>query len=208
MTFPVFSALRTAGIISVFSLVPLAAIAGGKMDGRTGPATFTGHDLDHAMTDMNDFLKERYIHDDMLAGLDVAPQADFQTVAVAVSTAPFERTAPELGSFGHLIGDGGSLDLQLASFNEEVLGRGDDLFVRIARSEAGKVPGFGTVAADVFTGPTFGGMIHDDPTLDGEMAALSIGMRAFDIREQDLTRAVPQVDGTSFDRYVESLRLF
>ena len=153
----------------------------GAMDGRTGPETMTGDQLDIALMHLNDHLQAHYAQQDMLAQLDAVPAQDFVTVAVASASTPLDQVTPEQGAFGYEIGDGASLMLHLASFNEERVTRGDDLFIRIARAETGKLPGFDAIARDNFAG--FGtGPIMNDPTLDAGMAALHKGLREFEER--------------------------
>ncbi len=160
------------------------------------------------MTDLNDYLQAKYAQEEMLANLDAAPQSDFVTIAAAVSTAPMDAPSSEAGAFGWQITGGNSLDLHLAAFNEEVLGRGDDLFIRIAKVETGKAIDFRDVASDVYAGQAFDGRIMNDPTLEAELKALHRGLAEFEARAERLGQAVPAVTDDSFDRYIESLRLF
>ncbi len=191
------------------ALAPAAGIAGGMIDGRTGPTTITGHDIDHAMEALSGFVAAKYAESDLLDRLETAPSADFRTVAVATATVPFERAEPAASSFGWPISGDKSLDVQLASFQEDVMGRGEDLFVRIAMVEAGKLQDFAAIASDVYGGTdSFEGRVMDDPTLDGEMAALAVGLQRFDNRDALLTRSVPAVSTTSFDVYARSLALY
>ncbi len=197
------------GIAATLTAAPLHATAQGMLsDGWTGPVEMTGHTLDHAMTALNEFVMAKQVQSDMMATLDAAPGGDFAEIAVASAITPFERAAPERTEFGWPIDGGKTLDAHLVAFNDDLAERGDDLFLRIARAEADKSLDFGMVAADVTRSPSDAGRIYDDVTLDGEMLALRDGMREFDDRLARLSRSVPEVTGTSFERYVESLALF
>lgn len=200
MNFPGF-------VFSTFIMTAVAGSALAQMDGRTGPATMTGAQLDIALGHLNDHLQARYAQDDILAGLSTPPDADFVTVAAAATTTPMAKRVAISGSFGPEISDNASLMAHLISFNAERTSRGDDLFLRIARAEAGKLPGFESIASDVFASAPVGG-IMDDPTLERELRQLNANLQAFDERAERLGAAVPAIDDRSFDRYTDALRLF
>ncbi|MCA0042745.1 hypothetical protein [Celeribacter litoreus] len=188
---------------------PIGATAQGVLtDGWTGPVAMDGHTLDHAMAALNEFVATKQAQSDMMASLHEAPSGDFAEVALASARTPLDRSEFELNSFGWPISGGMSLDQHLVAFNEDMSERGDSLFLKIARAEADTNLDFGTVASDVHLGAIDGGRIYDDVTLDQEMISLREGMREFDDRLSRLSRSVPDVTGTSFDRYVESLALF
>lgn len=203
-----FSAVSLCALCASLAAAPSILNADGRDAGRHGPIVFRGADLDSAMVSLSDFIRRHDAQYEMLAQLDAVPSQDFRTVASAVATTPFDRDRPDSLEFGWAVTDGASLDLHLAAFNDEVLGRGDDLFIRIATAEAAKTMDFGTVASDVYSGLSVNGRVRDDPTLDNEMQALASGMRQFEDRSTQISRAVPATTDTSFDRYVESLRLF
>ena len=129
--------------------------------------------------------------DDIFASLHADPPGqEFVAVASAVSHVPEFRAADTRKGFGPEITGGSSLDLHLASFNEEVIGRDDPVFMRIARAAGGTSIDFAEVGAvppvpgDALV---FGPAVHDDATLNGQMFALedSDG-RAFDRRERGI----------------------
>ena len=202
----IISSLTILG--ALVALAPAASLAGGWSDGRTGPVEITGHAIDDAMTALNDFIQAKNAQANMMASLDVVPGPDFETVASAVSAAPFDRAAPNASEFGWTINGGSALDVHLAAFNDDLKTRGQDLFIRIATAETAKGMDFASVASDVYSGFDGGGRVRDDVTLNAEMQDLLEGMRQFDDRAARVSQAVPQVSGTSFDRYIEALQLF
>ncbi len=196
------------GTAAAMALFPTTLVAGGVTDGRTGPAVMNDHLLDHALVSLNDFLQVKYAQDDLLGSLDTVPNRDFRTVAIASAETPFDSQEAELGPFGWTVTGGTTLDFHLASFNEEVLGRRDSLFVRIARAETGKAMTFDQAAADYKSDTRDGGRIHDDPSLNAEVLALSNSLREFDNRFARISQTVPEVTGTSFERYMDALALY
>ncbi len=200
--------VRILGSAALIALLPASLQAGGVTDGRAGPVVMTDDMLNHAMTSLNDFLQAKYAQDDALAALDETPANDFAVIASATGETPLDRELEELGSFGWTVSGGRSLDLHLASFNDEVLGREDSLFIRIARSETGKAMTFDQAAADYKSDYLERGRIFDDPSLNAELLALSDSMREFDNRLAKIARAVPEVTGTSFERYTDALALY
>ncbi len=201
-----------AGITTGLLALSGAALAQASGDGRLGPHTFNDAALDQSLAALNLHLQARYANDDMMLALnETPPAADFVAVASAVGDAPELRPVSGSAGFGIPISDGGSLNLHLASFNDEVLSRPDDLFVRVAVAAAeGVTLGFGDVA-DIRTAaaaPEFATPVFDDPTLDSYTAALHDQMFAFFDREARLSQAVPGVTGNSFDLYSQSLTLY
>ena len=196
--------LGIAALTMVHSIIPATA---GDLDGRTGPTTMKGAQLDIALMRLNTHLQARYVQDEMLAHLDVVPAQDFATVAAATVQSPLDARVSEKGEFGFAVSDGASLVLHLASFNEERVTRGDDLFIRIVRFEAGKTPGFESIARDNFAGFS-GGPIMDDRTLNAGMAALAKGMREFEARTARLEQSIQAITDRSFDDYTNALLLF
>ncbi|MBW6419082.1 hypothetical protein [Celeribacter sp. PS-C1] len=200
--------LATLSITTALALAPALAGAQSMLtDGRTGPVEMNGHALDHAMMALNDFVSAKQAQSDIMDTLDMPPN-DFAEVALASGTHPLAQEEATRSSFGWPISGGASLDTHLVAFNQDLAERGDDLFLRIAAAEASSNLDFGTVASDVAHSAYDAGRIHDDRTLNDEMVALRDGMREFDDRLSRLSRSVPEVTGTSFERYVESLSLF
>lgn len=189
-----------------------AAFSQASGDGRQGPRVFNDTALDESLHAMNDFLQARYTADDIFASLhSTAPKQEFATVARAVGDAPEFRARHATGGFGPSISGGASLDVHLASFNDEVISRDDPVFVRIARAaggtsvdfaEAGAVP---PVSGDILA---FGPEVQDDATLNDTMLALGDHLLEHRTRELELSVAEEATTGTSFDLYGEALKLF
>ena len=195
--------LTSRSIIIAFVLAAPMAQAG--PDGRVGPSPFTDAALDQALSDMNAHLQARYSMDEMLTHLDVAPTADFVSVSVASAATPLDRPFAGQTEFGPAISGGASLNTHLVSFNQDLQNRGDDLFLRVARSQ---VTGFAEIARDVAKGPSdFIGVVRDDPTLDARMHDLNAGLVEFDLRARRLNPAQSAVTGASFDNYGDALKL-
>ncbi|MBY6162183.1 hypothetical protein KUV73_14950 [Mameliella alba] len=121
MNFPGF-------VFSTFIMTAVAGSALAQMDGRTGPATMTGAQLDIALGHLNDHLQARYAQDDILAGLSTPPDADFVTVAAATTTTPMAKRVAISGSFGPEISDNASLMAHLVSFNADAPAGGTTCF--------------------------------------------------------------------------------
>ena len=189
------------------------AFAQASGDGWQGPRVFSGGALDESLVAMNDFLRARYANDDIMASLqEPLRQGDFATVAVAVGDVPELASLQVYHGFGPAVADGGSLDLQLASFNADLEHRGEPLFVRVARAAGGtgldfaEVAGVPPVPGDELA---FGPDIWNDPTLDEHMLALFDHMVEQGTRNAMLSVVDEAGDtGSSFDRYGESLTLY
>jgi hypothetical protein len=202
------AAASVAVACSFATHTPVLAQASG--DGWLGPRVFDDTALDQSLQAMNGFLQARYASDDLMASLNGEPeQADFVTVARTVSDVP-ELTGIRVESgFGPAVVDGRSLDLQLAAFSEDQLGRGEPLFVRIALTAGGL--DFADVAdvPPVRAEAAFGPEIWDDRTLDEHMLALFDQMLEHAERNAALSVASPDAStGSSFDRYATSLTLY
>jgi hypothetical protein len=167
--------------------------------------------LNESLFALNDFLQARQAGEDMLAALDEpSPQRDFATVARVVTDAP-ELAPVRVGyGFGPEVTDGRSLDLHLASFNDDLSLRGQALFVRVALAASGldfaDVAAIPPVPGEALA---FGPAILDDGTLDEHMLALFDHMVEQHGRNVVLSAAAPEATtGSSFDRYGESLKLY
>jgi hypothetical protein len=198
---------------AAFTIGAQAALAQASGDGRQGPFVFSGAALDESLLAMNDFLRARYVSDDIVAGLHEPPaERDFVTVAIAVSGVPALESIRVAPGFGPAVMDGQSLDLQLASFNTDMERRGDPLFVRVARAAGGTALDFAEVAGIPPVpggGIAFGPEIWSGETLDEHMLALYDHMIEQDARNSLLSVAAEPADtGSSFDRYGDSLRLY
>ena len=204
---------------SLKTLVATAAICAGtgafaqaSGDGFQGPVVFNDGALNESLHAMNDFLAARYVADDIFASLHTDPPGqEFVAVASAVSHVPEFRAADPRKGFGPGITGGSSLDLHLASFNEEVIGRDDPVFMRIARAAGGTSIDFAEVGAvppvpgDALV---FGPAVHDDATLNGQMFALNDLLTQHRERNLELSVAEQATTGASFDLYGKALNLF
>ena len=188
------------------------AFAQASGDGFQGPTVFNDNALNESLHAMNDFLAARYVADDIFASLHADPPAqEFVAVASAVSHVPEFRANGTRQGFGPSISGGTSLDLHLASFNDEVIGREDPVFMRIARAAGGTSIDFAEVGAvppvpgDALV---FGPPVFDDATLNGQMFALNDLLTRHRERDFELSVAEQATTGASFDLYGEALKLF
>ena len=168
--------------------------------------------LNESLHAMNDFLAARYTADDIFASLHSdSPTREFVAVASAVSHVPEFRAIDTRKGFGPSISGGSSLDLHLAAFNEEVIGRDAPVFMRIARAAGGTGIDFAEVGA-VPPAPgdalVFGPAVHDDATLNGQMLALNDLLGQHRDRNFELSVADQATTGASFDLYGKALTMF
>lgn len=200
----------TAAAITLCLSVPGGAVAQASGDGRVGPRVFTDAVLNESLAALNGFLSDRYAHDDMMAALSAPPAKDFEATAIAVADVPYYRDDSGVSGFTGSINSGSALDLHLAAFNDERQGKGDSLFVQVARAAGGtsldmrEAGGLPPVAGDVLS---FGPSVDGDRALEVNLDVLSEQMVDRAVRDNQLS-GDGAVTGHSFDLYSEALRVF
>ena len=197
------------------------ALAESHDGGRTGPLVFTGETLDRSLQALNQHIQEKYLQEDLLAGLIEERAPEFATAAAASAAVPTPEEAPSEGAFGYIVFDGRSLSSGLELFNAELALRGEDAFVRAGRGTAVEGEAFAAAASSAGldakmaarrrqaagTPDGFGDAIGDDASLDASIVALNERLREQGARDAMLTAAVRPVDGDSFDAAPAALAL-
>jgi hypothetical protein len=185
------------------------------------PVVHHGPSLDRSMTALNETIQDQYAKERFLARLvdPVADQERFETVAAAGNASSATDRASDVSEFGHIVFDDPSLENNMVALNENLLLRGDDVFVTIANnmSDSGSsVSGksFDYVAAildgvlkaearreaELSSRIAFGTLIRDDATLDSNIAFLNDEMQRRDDRQIMLAgNETPAVTGTTFE---------
>ena len=211
-------AATSFGTVALTLVFTTAALPASTDDGRTGPVIITGAAIDQALVALNGFLQAHYLQDDRMAALSAPAGQDFVTTAAATAAVP-QMPVGAVAELGILVAGDASLNNTMDYLSQQVLNRGEDLFLQVAAAEAGKGIDFTTVArsvdADValrvYGGQLatlqheFGAPVSDDVTLDAQVAAINSHIQDFDQREVMLAQAVPAVTGDSFDRMVLAL---
>jgi hypothetical protein len=183
-------------------------------DGRMGPKIVSGQAFDETIHALNDFIQERYVQDDMLAALTAPKSQDFATTAVATASVP-EMPREAENAFGVAVIDDSSLNDSVDFLNKQMASRGHDLFIQVAEEATRKGLDFADVAKAVDTNNAldryleqlagaeleFGERVWNDRSLDGQVAGVNSHIQDFAEREIMLAQAVPDVTGSSFERF-------
>ncbi|MDJ0609741.1 MAG: hypothetical protein QNJ67_12260 [Kiloniellales bacterium] len=182
---------------------------------------FTGEALDRYLEALNQHIQDKYLQEDLLAGLIEERAPEFATAAAASAAVPTPEEAPSGGAFGYVVFDGRSLSSGLELFNAELALRGEDAFALAGRETAVKGAAFAAAASSAgldakmaarrrqATGLAegFGDAVSNDASLDASMVALKLRLRDRAAREAMLTAAVRPVDSDSFDAAPAALAL-
>lgn len=207
-------------VTPLFLAVSLQVSANSRGENAFEPLVHNGSSLDHSMTALNEAIEDQYAKEQMLASLvePVSDQDRFETVAAAGNISTAVDGALDTSEFGPIISDDPSLETNLMVLNENLLLRGDDLFVTIAENASNSgasVSGaeFDYVAA-ILDGvleaegrrkaarnshTAFGTLVRNDATLDNNIAFLNDEIQKRENREIMLAGDhSPPVTGTSF----------
>jgi len=201
--------------------VSLQVSADSETVGGFEPSVHHGPSLDRSMVALNETIQDQYAREQVLASLTnpVSDQDRFESVAAAGNAARAPDRASDFSEFGPIVFDDPSLQSNLMALNENLILRGDDLFVTIANNVSDTGPSvskkdFDYVAAildgvlkaeamresEQRPGRAFGSLIRDDATLDSNIAFLNDEMQRREDRQIMLAgNQTPAVTGTSFE---------
>jgi basic membrane lipoprotein Med (substrate-binding protein (PBP1-ABC) superfamily) len=222
MHHPISRSARTLLTAAPFLLaVSLQVSADSETAGGFEPSVYHGPSLDRSMVALNETMQDQYAKERVLARLvdPVADQERFETVAAAGNTSSATDRSADVSEFGPVVFDGESLESSMVTLNENLILRGDDLFVTIANNVSDTGPSvskkdFDFVAAildgvlkaeamresEQRPGTAFGALIRDDATLDSNIALLNDEMQRREDRQIMLAgNHTPAVTGTSFE---------
>ncbi len=204
--------LRTLCVGLLLSAAGGSAVADAPGDARHGPLVFTGEALDRYLQALNQHIQDKYLQEDLLAGLIEEQAPEFATAAAASAAFPTSEAAPAEGAFGYIVFDDRSLSGGLALFNTELALRGEDAFALAGRGTVVEGKAFADAASSAgldakmaarrrqAAGPAedFGDAVGDDASLDASIVALNRRLREHAVREAMLTAAVRPVEAESF----------
>jgi len=172
------------------------------------------------MAALNEIIQDQYEKERLLASLvdPVSDQDRFETVAAAGNTSTPRDRSSDVSEFGPIVFDDSTLESNLMALNDNLILRGNDLFMTIADNVSNSGPSVskkdfdyvaaildGVLKAEAMresergSGNAFGTLVRNDATLDNNIAFLNDEIQRREDQEVMLAGGqTPAVTGTSF----------